>query len=402
MSLPLDHSGMAVLGVDECLGRLRSSRVGRLAFMERGEPMILPVNHGMDGTSVILRTAPGSKLLAAEDELPVAFEVDGFDSDRRAGWSVVVRGVAGTVDDPAEVARLNHIEVWPWADMIERNRWVRIRGTSITGRVIVHPDRQPATGVGETGAGATTTQSSITDNAEATSAHDSAAMQVVRQHHAKLAGTLAVQVEALLTTAAAGGGPFEDARRRALRFLSGELAPHAAAEEAALYPEAASTKATRLLIEGMLTDHKVILRLVDRFTTAEDPVRAAATAYALQVLFEAHLAKENDLLLPVIATNPSVSHAEILTDMHELLGPDCGESDSGAPELDVRAIPHAIRHATVFGAYDAIPPGGSLRLIAPHDPQPLLQQLAGRADGHLDISYLERGPESWRLQLTRV
>jgi len=87
--------------------------------------------------------------------------------------------------------------------------------------------------------------------------------------------------------------------------------------------------------------------------------------------------------------------------MHELLGPDCGESDSSTSELDVRAIPHAIRHATVFGATDAIPPGGSLLLIAPHDPQPL-QQSVGRAGAHLDVSHLERGPESWRLQLTRV
>jgi len=143
MSLPLDHSGMAVLGMDECLDRLRKSRVGRLAFMERGEPMILPVNHGMDGNCVIIRTAPGSKLLAAEYESPVAYEVDGFDADRRAGWSVVVRGVAATVDDPAELARLSQLGVWPWADMTERNRWIRIRATSMTGRVIVHPDRQP-------------------------------------------------------------------------------------------------------------------------------------------------------------------------------------------------------------------------------------------------------------------
>ena len=109
MSLPLDHSGMAVLGMDECLDRLRKSRVGRLAFMERGEPMILPVNHGMDGNCVIIRTAPGSKLLAAEYESPVAYEVDGFDADRRAGWSVVVRGVAATVDDPAELAGLSQL-----------------------------------------------------------------------------------------------------------------------------------------------------------------------------------------------------------------------------------------------------------------------------------------------------
>ena len=266
----------------------------------------------------------------------------------------------------------------------------------------------------------TITQGSVTDVVVATSAQDAAAVQAVRQHHAELAGALAVRVEALLATAAGGGEPFEDARRRALDFLAGELAPHAQAEEVGLYPAAAASEAARLLIDGMLAEHKVILSLVDQLTTASDPVRAAATGYALQVLFEAHLAKENDLVLPLVAADPAVSLAEILTGMHELLGPDgppdsdrhehghegdrcaCGESDSGTPELDVRAIPHAIRHATVFGAFDAIQSGGSMVLVASHDPQPLLRQLAQRAGGHLEIAYLERGPQAWRLELTRL
>jgi uncharacterized protein (DUF2249 family) len=67
----------------------------------------------------------------------------------------------------------------------------------------------------------------------------------------------------------------------------------------------------------------------------------------------------------------------------------------------VRAVPHAIRHATVFGAFDAIPAGGSMVLVAPHDPIPLLSQLTARAGGKLDVSYTERGPEAWRLLLTR-
>ena len=249
----------------------------------------------------------------------------------------------------------------------------------------------------------TITEGSVTDVVVAMSAQDAAAVQAVRQHHAELAGALAVRVEALLATADAGGEPFEDARRRALDFLAGELAPHAQAEEVALYPAAAASVAARLLIDGMLAEHRVILRLVDQLTTADDPVRAAATGYALQVLFEAHLTKENDLVLPVVAADPAVSLAEILAGMHELLGrggsPDCGPHSH---ELDVRAIPHAIRHATVFGAFDAIPPGGSMVLIASHDPQPLLRQLAVRTDGRLDVAYLERGPEAWRLQLTRL
>ena len=138
-SRQLDRSGLGVLTVEECVDRLRTARVGRLAFFDDGEPMILPVSHGMDGSAVVFRTAPGSKLVVAEQELPVAFEADGIDADRRAGWSVVVRGTARTVDARAEIARLSLIGVWPWADMAERSHWVRIMPRTITGRVVVHP-----------------------------------------------------------------------------------------------------------------------------------------------------------------------------------------------------------------------------------------------------------------------
>lgn len=77
----------------------------------------------------------------------------------------------------------------------------------------------------------------------------------------------------------------------------------------------------------------------------------------------------------------------------------CGGHDDADPVLDVRAIPHAIRHATVFGAFDAIPVGGSLVIVAPHLPAPLLAQLAERAP--LDTEVLVDGPEAWHVRLTR-
>lgn len=81
-------------------------------------------------------------------------------------------------------------------------------------------------------------------------------------------------------------------------------------------------------------------------------------------------------------------------------GCGCGCADEGVPVLDARAIPHAIRHATVFGAFEAIPAGGCLDLVAPHNPLPLLAQLQDRF-GAIDIAYLEEGPEKWTLRLTR-
>lgn len=78
----------------------------------------------------------------------------------------------------------------------------------------------------------------------------------------------------------------------------------------------------------------------------------------------------------------------------------CGGHDEGDPVLDVRAIPHAIRHATVFGAFEAIAPGKSLILVAPHLPRPLLAQLAERAT--IETEVLVDGPEAWQVRITRV
>ncbi|HWJ84459.1 MAG TPA: DUF2249 domain-containing protein [Cellulomonas sp.] len=77
----------------------------------------------------------------------------------------------------------------------------------------------------------------------------------------------------------------------------------------------------------------------------------------------------------------------------------CGGHDEADPVLDVRNIPHAVRHGAVFGAFDAIPPGGSLVLVAPHAPRPLLAQLAERAP--IDVKYLVEGPDAWHLRITR-
>ena len=70
--------------------------------------------------------------------------------------------------------------------------------------------------------------------------------------------------------------------------------------------------------------------------------------------------------------------------------------------LDARAVPHAIRHATVRGAFGAIPVGGSMLLVAPHDPVRLLDQLRGDADGALGVEYELDVPGECHVRLTRL
>ena len=76
-----------------------------------------------------------------------------------------------------------------------------------------------------------------------------------------------------------------------------------------------------------------------------------------------------------------------------------GHDDASLPVLDARVIPHAIRHATIFGALDSVGPGSGLVLLAPHDPVPLLAQVEQRWPGRFTLEYLERGPVDWRLAL---
>ena len=132
-SVPLDHSGLEVLSFDECMELLGSQPVGRLAFVEAGAPVILPVNHAVHGLDIVFRTAVGSKLDAALRGSTVAFEVDGWDDLYRSGWSVLVRGRLEEVDAD-EVAG---VLLRPYANQVDRDRYVRILADEITGRRIV-------------------------------------------------------------------------------------------------------------------------------------------------------------------------------------------------------------------------------------------------------------------------
>ena len=247
---------------------------------------------------------------------------------------------------------------------------------------------------------------------------DSTAAAAVEQHHAQMAGMLAIRVEALLAAASRGDEVSATAAKSDLvAWCERELVPHALAEEEAMYPAAHAKSEGRLLVDGMLGEHQVITGLVKELATATDMVRQAAAARALQVVFDSHLAKENELVLPLLTTSPDVSVAELLGGMHELLGastPDeaesgcgghscsCGEVDGpGYPELDSRVVPHKIRHATIFGALDAVQSGDGMILVASHDPLPLLAQIEERAPGVFEVDYLERGPEAWRLTFVR-
>jgi nitroimidazol reductase NimA-like FMN-containing flavoprotein (pyridoxamine 5'-phosphate oxidase superfamily) len=123
--------GLEELSRDDCLARLRTQPVGRLAVAAGdAAPHVVPVNYILDGENVVFRSGPGTKLSLLAGRL-VSFQVDSIDVQRREGWSVLISGRAYQAF-PHEVG---HLQLEPYAKG-DRERWVRIEPERITGRRI--------------------------------------------------------------------------------------------------------------------------------------------------------------------------------------------------------------------------------------------------------------------------
>jgi len=138
MSFDSAHRGgvgvLQPLTYDECLRRLDAGGVGRVAITQHALPAILPVNFVTRGERILFRTEPGGMLAHGCDGKVVAFEIDGIDSDGRAGWSVLVIGTASILD-------------WAAQDVVEtdllsavtagRDQFVAITVGQLSGREVV-------------------------------------------------------------------------------------------------------------------------------------------------------------------------------------------------------------------------------------------------------------------------
>jgi iron-sulfur cluster repair protein YtfE (RIC family) len=140
----------------------------------------------------------------------------------------------------------------------------------------------------------------------------------IRAHHLELSNELQKRVLALRSTVQ-HGAPHGEAQVAVVAFLENELLPHAAAEEEALYP-AGDTATTALLVRAMREEHRNLVAHVTALKATADGIVAATTASAILALFESHLYKENDLLIPALVADQNVSLGELLAGMHELIG----------------------------------------------------------------------------------
>lgn len=129
----------------ECWRLLATAPLGRVVFTHRAMPAIRPVNHIVEGRTVVIRTHLGSAVASrARGDEPgdgrppgsvVCYEADELDPVRHTGWSVIVTGLARVVTDPAATARYSAaVEPWIAGDM---SAVVAIESTFISGLRLV-------------------------------------------------------------------------------------------------------------------------------------------------------------------------------------------------------------------------------------------------------------------------
>ena len=128
--------GARVVDLDraESLRLLAAKKVGRLAFVHDGAPMIMPMNFTLADGRLIFRTLAHGLVAHAVDNA-VAFEVDDIDDFLEAGWSVVVAGTAALLNEE-ELAALHGNAPEPWAEG-PRTLFLAVPVDHVTGRQLV-------------------------------------------------------------------------------------------------------------------------------------------------------------------------------------------------------------------------------------------------------------------------
>jgi len=130
-----EQGHLDTLAPAECWELISRSAVGRLAVAISNHPDIFPVNYVVDRETIVVNTAPGTKLAAAVLGSSVAFEVDELDQATHKGWSVVVKGTAQEIEDLDAMMHAEGLGIDSWATG-DKTRFVRITAEEITGRRI--------------------------------------------------------------------------------------------------------------------------------------------------------------------------------------------------------------------------------------------------------------------------
>ncbi|TMR96841.1 pyridoxamine 5'-phosphate oxidase family protein [Nonomuraea basaltis] len=120
----------------EGLRLLSNVTFGRIVFISHAVPAIRLVSHTMDGDGLMVGLPHDSEIASLLQRVHrVVYQADLLDAATRLGWSVVLTGRAGLVEDPQEQSRArDRLQPWPGqaVDHIARIFPEWVTGFSIT------------------------------------------------------------------------------------------------------------------------------------------------------------------------------------------------------------------------------------------------------------------------------
>lgn len=135
MRKPVDRNGLEILERAEALQLVATATVGRLAYVSRGVPAVVPVNIGLaDDDQVLFRLGTGRALAAIYARELIALEVDDIDLDAAGGWSVNIVGTPIEVCAALAVAAGANLRSWVQS---EGSRLFRLGTDHLAGRRLV-------------------------------------------------------------------------------------------------------------------------------------------------------------------------------------------------------------------------------------------------------------------------
>lgn len=123
----------------ECWQHLAERSIGRIGYVDRGGPVVLPLNYAVRDGRIWVRTASYNQLAIHLPGQLAAFEVDDADEHNHTGWSVLVRGRAEHVTSPEHAGAPDAI---PWPDGA-RSMVFCLTPDEITGRALRQGDVTP-------------------------------------------------------------------------------------------------------------------------------------------------------------------------------------------------------------------------------------------------------------------
>jgi hypothetical protein len=145
------------------------------------------------------------------------------------------------------------------------------------------------------------------------------AVQAMLDHHAELLRGVYERV-AELRAAVSQRERYDTPLAALSAYLATEVLPHAAAAEATLYSVAATIPTAELFVEALLLDHAELTSRARSLENVCDPHLALALGDATAALFEVHVRKEKQVLLPALLQVDGVELTTLLGKMHERLG----------------------------------------------------------------------------------